>query len=161
MNPHLTESQLYDLLSGDSTATAASHHLASCARCRAEFDSLRDTLSSFRLAATNLSLTHVPFRRAVETPSRPTLLNRSHILWASGLATAAVAVAIVLPTVHPKPTPTQTPTVATDATARLNAESDEALLSDIDRDLSTSVPTPLEPLTGTSSSGSTSTSNPN
>jgi anti-sigma factor RsiW len=164
MNAHLTEAQIYDLLDLSSPARpddAASRHLDTCPRCRAEFDALRDSLSNFRLAATNISLTHVPFRRAVvETPSSPSFVNRSRILWASGFATAMLAVAIVIPAVRNVPTTPKSPVVAANTTM-LEAESDEALLRDIDRDLSTSVPTPLEPLTGTSSSGSTSTSNPN
>jgi hypothetical protein len=161
MTPHLTEPQLYDLLSAtpDPASPLAQAHLAACPLCRDELATLRSSLTNFRLAATNLSLLHTPPRPTVGNTIHRSFFTLPHAIWAAGLASVLAVSAVTVSTLH-RPTPA-TPHIATAPAAE--PVSDEALLQDIDSDLSTSVPPSLQPLDTTPAAASetttTSTSN--
>jgi predicted anti-sigma-YlaC factor YlaD len=150
MTPHLTEVQLYDLLSATPgpVSTPARTHLAACTRCREEFTAIEQSLSQFRLAAIDFSVLHTPPRPAVASTVHRSFFALPKLLWASGLASAVAVAALTLSTVH-KPVPLP-PHVAVVTTTQ--PVSDEALLQDIDSDLSTSVPPSLQPLDTTPAS---------
>jgi hypothetical protein len=164
MTPHLTEAQIFDLLSATPDAAAhapqapAQAHLADCARCQDEFTTLEQSLANFRLAATQLSLLHTPPRPVVGATIDRNVFALPKLIWATGLASVLAVTALTLSAVH-KPAPVP-PHVA--AVTAPQPVSDEALLQDIDSDLSTSVPPSLQPLdTSTTASESTTTSTSN
>ncbi len=144
MTPHLTESQLHDLLSAtsDTAASAAHLHLAACSRCQDDLTNLEQSVANFRLAATNFALLHTPPRPAVGTTIHRSFFALPKIIWATGLASILAVTAGSLSVLH-KPAVVAPPGTAATAAQPV---SDEALLQDIDSDLSTSVPPSLQPL---------------
>jgi hypothetical protein len=160
MTPHLTEAQLFGLLSAasDSAATAAQIHLAECAQCQDDFTAIDRSFANFRLAATNFALLHTPPRPVVETTVHRSFFALPKIVWASGLASVLAITGVTLSTLH-RPAP-GVPSVHVASAPQ--PVSDEALLQDIDSDLSTSVPPSLQPLDTTNTASeqtTTSTSN--
>jgi len=151
LNPHLTEAQLYDLL--DANADRATElHLAECANCRQEFAALGDALGNFRLAANGIALTHEAIRRPqAHATGKPERRYFRPAAWATGLATATLVLAGSLTALH-RYTAIEHAPVAVAVPAH-DSISDEALLQDIDSDLSASVPEPLKPLDVTATSG--------
>jgi anti-sigma factor RsiW len=161
MTPHLTEAQLHDLLSAKSNAAAtpAQLHLADCMQCQDDFASLEQSLANFRVAATNYALLNTPPRPAIGRSAHRSFFAVRRIVWATGLASVLAVTGVTLSTLH-KQAPPSTPPVPTAAAQQ--PVSDEALLQDIDSDLSTSVPPSLEPLdTTTTASEQTTTSTSN
>jgi hypothetical protein len=159
MTPHLTEAQLFDLLAATSEAAAspAQLHLAECAQCQDEFTTISESFANFRVAATSFALLHTPPRPAVGTTVHRSLFALPRMVWATGLATVLAATGVTLSALHH---PARVPSVRVAASPQ--PVSDEALLQDIDSDLSTSVPPSLQPLdTATTSSEQTSTSTSN
>jgi hypothetical protein len=153
-NQHLSNDEMVDLLACCSdgeqhsaevvTNSRADAHLLNCPTCAGEFASLRETLSLFREA----TVYHAgrEFNR-IERPQVhifPTSGAYSQgLLW---LAASAILMAGILPiemrwqqALHPSPT------VSATASAR-SGQSDEALLEDINRELSASVPAPMQTL---------------
>lgn len=166
MNGHLTNEQLFDLL--DSASPAGKAHLATCNRCREEFETLSLSLANFRLAATAFARRHGP----VDASARPLVKGRQTssffrfpLVWIAGLVTAAALCTAGLSLNHRPSAPA--PAVATNLPAvpaqtapkSSSADEDAALLEGIDRDLSTSIPPSLAPLDVTSASDTTSTRN--
>ena len=166
MTPHLTEAQLHDLLSAatDAAATPAQSfavqtHLTTCAQCQDDFALLEHSIANFRLAATNFALLHTPPRPVVGTTVQRSFFAWPRIVWATGLASVLAVTGVTFSTLH-KPAKVPPTTVA--AAASPQPVSDEALLQDIDSDLSTSVPPSLQPLDTTpAASEQTTTSNSN
>lgn len=146
MNSHLTEAQLCDLLSTTPESASADAHLAECSLCANEFSTLRQSLSSFRLAASNYSLLHTPPRPVVGTTVQRSFFAVPRLVWAGALAAVLAVTGVTVSNLH-KPAAV-TPNVTTATTGQ--PVSDEALLQDIDSDLSTSVPPSLQPLDTTS-----------
>lgn len=153
---HLTHQQLCDALLASSAhtpesaspmaeaANAAEDHLRSCLQCTAELQNLRSSLSLFR-HATHSYAEQVYARPVInKTSIAPSPRFRSHALyWATA---AALAIAIALPfSLHRQHVPTPQPAGAA-AVSSQATESDEALLDGIAQDLSTDVPTPMQPL---------------
>jgi hypothetical protein len=154
MTPHLTHEQLSDLvlLSGPTQETgftaakaalAAHDHLLECSSCTTELETLRNSLSLFREAAHNYA-DHRFAQPVVHKSIAPSPRFRSHIAyWA---AAAALIVGVALPfTLHRSAASTPQP-VAVVHSSTPAAESDEALLDGIADDLSTDVPSPMQPL---------------
>jgi hypothetical protein len=160
MTPHLTEAQLHDLLSAtpEAASTPAQAHLAACPLCRDEFFTLEHSLTNFRLAASHFALLHTPPRPAVGTTVHRSFFAVPKLVWAAGLASVLAVTGVTLSTSHNQP-PRVTPPVTT--VAAQQPVSDEALLQDIDTDLSTSVPPSLQPLDTTTASDQTTTSTSN
>ncbi len=153
LNPHLTDAQFDDLL--DTNADHATElHLAECANCRQELAELGEALANFRFAANGIALTHEAIRRPqAHATGKPERRYFRPSAWATGLATAALVLTGSLTVLHRHATIDHAPIAV--AAPTNNSISDEALLQDIDSDLSASVPAPLKPLdvTATATSG--------
>ncbi len=152
MNAHLTESQLFALLGSPGTLSQSASsspagsdaaHLANCALCSAEFTVLRDSLSNFRVAATNLSALYTPTRLLDPATARPRFFTVPRAAWATGLVAAMALCTASINLLHK---PVVHPTPATQAETATALESDDALLEGINSDLSTSVAPSLQPL---------------
>ncbi|NYF88640.1 hypothetical protein RBB79_03810 [Tunturiibacter empetritectus] len=154
MNLHLTHEQLCDVLLADSSLPSAGvdhetdvidQHLQACLICAAELKSLRDSLSHFRDASVAYSqqeFAHSYARRSSIAP--PHSMLSQPLYWA---AAAVVFVAALFPiTLHQQQSAARSAAKAAAAASSQTAESDEALLSDIDQKVSADVPSPMEPL---------------
>ncbi len=149
LTPHLSEDQFGELLSASPktalhTVSPAEAHLLDCEQCAAEIASMRASLTLFREASTAYSDEQLRKLPPIQTPARTA---RTLALWPAYWATAAaLLLAALLPIQTLRQHPTlPTPTVVTPAADR-PAQSDEALLDDIDRELSASVPTSMQAL---------------
>lgn len=151
---HLTHEQLCDVLLASSEHTpeprsaaveAAEDHLRNCLLCSAELQNLRASISLFRRASHSYAGA-VYARPAINKASlAPSPKYISHVLyWA---VAAVILVAIMIPLgLHRQPTPVAPQPVAAVTVTPQTTESDEALLEGIAQDLSTSVPSPMQPL---------------
>jgi hypothetical protein len=168
VTPHLTEDQFGELLSASTktalhTVTPVEAHLLDCEQCAAEMTSVRNSLSLFREASTAYADDQLRNLPPLQTPARPA---RTLALWPAYWATAAaMLLAALLPIQTLRPHPTSPAPTATATVAERPAQSDEALLDDIDRELSASVPTPMQaladPTAGTEASVQNSTQRKN
>ena len=164
MNLHLTHEQLCDVLLadspqqsvGDRDTDVVEQHLQACLICSAELKSLRDSLSHFRDASVAYSRQQFAQSYAQRSSIAPphSLLSQP-LYWA---AAAVIFVAALFPiTLHRQSVAREAAKTA--AVAVQTAESDEALLSDIDQKVSADVPSPMQPLVDpTDETTSTSTS---
>jgi len=152
MNLHLTHEQLCDVLLADSSQQSVGdrdtdvveQHLQACLICSAELKSLRDSLSHFRDASVAYSRQQFAQSYAQRSSIAPphSVLSQP-LYWA---AAAVIFVAALFPiTLHQRQSAARQ-AVKTAAVAAQNAESDEALLSDIDQKVSADVPSPMQPL---------------
>ncbi|SFS08921.1 hypothetical protein SAMN05421771_1559 [Granulicella pectinivorans] len=140
---HLTPGQLDALLIGDRN-DAATRHLEACPSCAAEVAEMRTSLTLLSEAITSMAkaeLFHHNTRTSLltSTTKRPVF----RLVATFALAASVAVVAAILPVgrlMHP---PAAHPAIT--ATAN-TVESDEALLTEIDQQLSASVPEALEPL---------------
>ncbi len=148
---HLTEDQMHSLLnlSGGSSGDVERAHLATCIRCEAEFTTLAETLSDFRIAATSFAAsTFRPPTRA-SYDERPRAFSKRDVAWS--LAAAVLAAGTTIPFIYPNRISPKSPH---EMSAPLSpGESDEALLQAIHHDLTTSVPPSLQPLSPGSDTG--------
>jgi hypothetical protein len=158
---HLTHEQLCDVLlassgsapQGDPQAAAtceiAEKHLRSCLQCAAELQNLRTSFSLFRHATTSYADQVYAQSSINKTSLGPAPRYGSHLLYWATAAALALAVALPLGLHHQHP-PTAHQPVAAAAMApqptTSATESDEALLNGIAQDLSTDVPSPMQPL---------------
>jgi anti-sigma factor RsiW len=161
MTQHLTPAQLHDLLSrtADAPATTEQLHLADCPECQEDCSNLDRSIANFRLAATSFALLHTPPRPVIGTSVRRSFFALPRIVWATGLGSVLALTGATLSTLYRQPSRVVAPVTAA---ATQQPVSDEALLQDIDSDLSASVPPSLQPLDTTptaSEQTTTSTSN--
>jgi hypothetical protein len=151
MNLHLTHEQLCDVLLADSSQQSVDdrdtdvvgQHLQACLICSAELKSLRDSLSHFRDASVAYSRQQFAQSYAQRSSIAPphSVLSQP-LYWA---AAAVIFVAALFPiTLHRQSAAREAVKAA--AVAAQSAESDEALLSDIDQKVSADVPSPMQPL---------------
>jgi hypothetical protein len=163
---HLTDDQFNELLASrradgqdtpsagsesDSYLQSAEAHLLACEECAAEFACLRESLSLFRQASSAYAENQLRSVQPRPLPLRLPALQPAY--WA---AAASIALAALLPmqmmyrhSAAPKP-----PVTAT--IPEHSAESDEALLEDVNREVSESVPTPMKALADPTSTTATS-----
>ena len=156
---HLTHQQLCDVLlaTADSplqdeskSVESAQDHLRACLQCTAELQSLRASLSLFRHAASSYA-GQVYAQSSINKASlAPSPRFGSHLLYWASAAALTIAVALPVSLLHHHhaegtPQPVAAETVAPQATPPAT-ESDEALLDGIAQDLSTDVPSPMQPL---------------
>jgi len=149
---HLTEEQFYDLVISNPTDSSVEvqhlrDHLLRCPECAAELAFLRQPLADFRSSVTAWADHHSNNRSWTRTshPSSFAMLSA----WL--LAAAALILVIALPfAAHRKPatiayrhaTYSDTkPSAASSATI-----GDEALLEEVNQTVSSSIPTPMQPL---------------
>jgi anti-sigma factor RsiW len=149
---HLTEEQFGELIASSAKATAAETspaeaHLRSCEQCAAEIASLRECLSLFREASTAYADSELRRVPQVVLPDRRPLLFPvlEPAYW---VAAAAIFLAALLPmqTLRRHTAQPEQAVVAGAPSAAAGAESDEALLDDVNREESASVPAPMQAL---------------
>ncbi len=156
-DPHLTEDQFGELLAASQEiaspgATRAEAHLLCCKQCTSELDSLRESLSLFREASTAHADNELRRLPQMSLPARRLLLFPA--LDPAFLAAAAAAIFLValLPMQGFRQQTLQP--AATASAPSPSAESDEALLEDVNREVSASVPTPMQALDDPTASAS-------
>ncbi len=125
MNAHLSVEQIDACLVGEANLET-DRHLNECAHCRAELARVQQTFGSFRDSVHHVAVS--PQTWTVKATRSPLPLSRL------SLAFAAIALCIFLVfSLHRKPA--------------VKAVDDDALLSQIDAEVSRTVPGPMEPLT--------------
>jgi predicted anti-sigma-YlaC factor YlaD len=148
---HLTHKQLCDLLIADPEGTEPElahldHHLRHCPDCMDEYAALCLPLENFRCATTAWA-SHSAAARSWAPATRSKSVG--HLVgWI--LATAALALAVIVPiTVH-EHTASRIRSMAIATSHQLNRPSitlgDEALLEEVDQTVSSSIPSPMQPL---------------
>ena len=176
MTLHLTHEQLCDLILADSSlpledefeeaftsdSDVVHAHLRACLICSAELESLRDSLSHFRDASVSYSRQEFAQSYAQRSSIAPPHSYLSQPLYWT--AAALVFVAALFPlSMHRQHSISSItmPTLSASSSPRQTAESDEALLTDIEQKVSADVPSPMEPLADPTASATlvTSTSN--
>jgi hypothetical protein len=169
---HLTGDQMSDLLALPSAPreesshlqTAAEAHLRVCSLCAAELAGMREALALFRETAAALADREFSHLQSLSRPAFPVLPARGAYPQSLFLlAASAILMAGILPLEMRFQRPLAAPAVTVATDSARPAESDEQLLADIDRELSASVPTPMQALSdptgyGTSAGSETSTS---
>jgi hypothetical protein len=174
MTLHLTHEQLCDLILADSSlplegefqneihdsfttdSDVVHAHLQACPVCSAELRSLRDSLSHFRdasVAYARQEFAHSYARRSSIAP--PHSFLSQPLYWT---AAALVFVAALFPLSMNRQHPVSNTTTPTASVAPQTAESDEALLTDIDQKVSADVPSPMEPLADPTAGANSATS---
>jgi hypothetical protein len=163
---HLSSDQFGDLLGRGANEAASPEaewveaHLLVCQQCSVELAELRQSLSLFCDATSAYANEQmrplprlVPVRRAQVRWLIPTY-------WAVAAAAMLLTALLPMQVLRQRSQPAQS--AATASSAIDHSQSDEALLDDVDREVSASVPTPMQALADpTASSTSTSTSNNN
>ncbi len=141
---HLSPDQLVELLA--ETPATVHPHLLVCAACAAEFDSLRDSLALFRDASNAFAAQEL--RPSTERILAARSSYRPWLVPAYWATAAALLIAAMIPLeVQHQHTLAAAAIAATSASARsATAETDAALLDDVDRELSASVPAPMQTL---------------
>jgi hypothetical protein len=148
MTPHLTHEQLCDLLLAcgphtlSSDFAALQHHLDACPSCAAELDSLRTSLALFHETSTSYAQQQLPYIRANATPSLSKTIVQP-IYWA---AAAALCIAAALPITLHRTTPSVPVSSTSTSNPATSSQSDEALLEEINQEISAPVPSPMQPL---------------
>jgi hypothetical protein len=136
---HLSSEQIECVLAG-SPDDSLQEHLSQCVSCHEEIEQMRAVFGSLR---DTMTVTAQSQRRSAAPRERK---SAPRLAWAAALAVLVVGLMIPLsPLAHLRrgETPAARPTPPAETL------SDEALLNGIQKDLSTSVPEPLEPLAGT------------
>ena len=156
---YLTDDQMNDLLGSPAGSDpVAELHLQTCAACTEELASLREALALFQQASTDHANHELARLRSLDRPAYPVLPTRRPYSQALFWATAsAVLMAAILPLEMHWQRNLSTPTGAAAVASPNTTESDEALLEDVNSDLSRSVPASMQALddpTGTAGSSS-------
>ena len=159
---HLTSRQLDCLLIGDTDNTATAH-IATCETCAAEVATMRSSIAMLSDSLTGMS-DHARLRRNLLAGMQGERLVTPARTWPRMISTFALAgsvaiLAAVVPLSHLMHPPTPAAPVITQTHS---VESDEALLNEIDQQLSTNVPEALAPLedpTGTQPQSATNKKN--
>lgn len=155
MNPniHLTPQQFCDLLIADPSETTPEleqlrEHLLHCPECTEEVASLHQPLEDFRSSVTAWASRNAASRSWMP-PARP---NPFSSLSGWMLVAAALLLLAILPIAsHHRKSPSiaahgSTGTSATSANTQSSTLGDEALLEEINQTVSSSIPTPMQPL---------------
>jgi hypothetical protein len=171
MTLHLSHEQLCDLILTDSSSPLESEsnnnfrsdsdvvhaHLQACLVCSAELTSLRDSLSHFRDASVSYARQEFAQSYAQRSSIAPPHSFLSQPLYWT--AAAVVFVAALFPLSMHRQRPISHGATTTAMVSSEPAESDAALLADIDQKISADVPAPMEPLSDPTA-GTTSATSP-
>lgn len=152
---HLTSAQMESLFASSSALPAAEAHLLRCEACAAELANLRDSLSLFRQASSNHASRELSTLAPLSLPNRSLLfpaLQPAH--WVAIAATLLIAL-LPLQTLRQRPlqSASAVASVSDSAQSQSEIQSDVALLNDVDREVSASVPTPMQALADPTQSG--------
>ncbi|WP_213806208.1 hypothetical protein [Granulicella sp. dw_53] len=169
---HLTHEQLSDLLLAtepnaesvlDAKLEAHQQHLRDCLICASELELLRSSVSGFRSASTTIANRELA-RRPIQSPAALYAVRSSRFIsptffWAATALVFAAALPLgfhqsLNPFLRPEAVPISVSAPSTTSASTL--EADEALLEGINQDLSAAVPSSMQPLTGPSSSNTSS-----
>jgi len=146
---HLTGEQFGELLSC-STETAgpeptlAEAHLLACEACATELASLREVISLFCEASKAYAEEELRGIPRWKIPRRRLFTHT--FVPVNWLTAAAIFLTALLPLQVLHRHAVQTPPAITDSEADRSAQSDEALMDDVNRDLSATVPTSMQAL---------------
>jgi hypothetical protein len=150
MTPHLTHEQLCDFVLDlaphplSSDFAVLQQHLAICPACASELANLRGSISLFRdttIACSRQELAEFHASNTALTPRPHTFFHP--IYWATA---AAMIFAAALPLTLHRPSQPPSAPVAAATTASPAVESDEALLDEINQEISAPVPSSMQPL---------------
>lgn len=164
---HLTEEQFGELIAASAKGAGsapAEAHLRGCGQCAAELASLRECLTLYREASTayaDRELRRIP---QVKLPARRPLLFPvlESAYWAAAAAAIFLAALLPMQTLHRRTAQSAPAVAASAANVSAGSESDEALLEDVNREESASVPAAMQALedpSGTTTSTGVETSN--
>ena len=151
---HLTEAEFAEIISGSTgtagfALTAAEEHALLCEQCTAELAALRESLDLFREASAayaNAELRRIP---AVKLPRRRVLPFPLRPVYLAAAAALVLASVIPMQLLHQRSQKiVRQAASASTATSveRYATESNEALLDDVDRAASASVPESMQAL---------------
>jgi len=148
---HLTESQFGEIFVGASMSapSAVEAHLLLCEQCAAELAAMRESLSVFRQASSayaEAELRRLP-QIAVRRCAAP-FFDPAYMVAAAALFLAALLPMQALHRFVSQPAPAMETVAAVQPT-----ESDRALLEDVDREASLSVPAAMQSLADPSTDG--------
>jgi hypothetical protein len=144
---HLTAEQFGELLAGSAPDASPQDafveaHLLACEQCSAELDELRQSITLFRDATRAYANEQMLHRTRWVLPTRTAHSLRSGY-WAAAAAMLLIAL-LPMQVLYQHARPAQP--VAAVSSVPDATQSDEALLEDVDRAISTSVPTPMQAL---------------
>lgn len=137
MNGHMTSREIGDWMAG-SRAAELERHLMECGACRTELSKLEAAVGEFRASARELAERSAPVPLARAAWAKEPVWAKWVRFQYVGPAVAAACLALMM---------VWTPWGETPAPASQSATSDSALLSQVNTELSRSVPSPMEPLT--------------
>jgi hypothetical protein len=149
MDSHLTSEQMEELLM-EPEAIGRSQHLAQCDGCTAEFESLRATIGDLRTAVAGYAGQH---HRAAELPAIS--YARPRPMWGLAMAAGAALLCVTSSLVWHERASHVAPVIVSQQQAE-GADSDEQMMSNVQDDLSASVPQPMLPLASSNATDSTS-----
>ncbi len=159
MSAHLTHEELTERLLGASSMTVEAH-LLDCAQCREESEQIASSIGQFRRAA------HEWSDAASQQVVPATGAVRHQWRFGVALATAAACLIVVfvwMLNVHNQQVRSNAasanPTHQTTAAPQTQLERDNELLSQINREISEGVPSPMQPLRVSLTNESDSSSN--
>jgi anti-sigma factor RsiW len=161
MTQHLTHEQICDfILDPPSESAPSALHLMACPQCSAELANLSGALHSFQKLSRNFAERELARRPVVlHMPRRRSVMAIPAYVAAAALFLCAVFIPLHLH--HPVASvSTASPMAAVVAVPAQSTESDEALLDEINQDLSASVPSPMEPLADPTAGASSTTYTP-
>lgn len=133
---HLSEREILDWQLNEQPLEVR-QHVAECAGCRDQVSNLESSLSLYRESVHGWSDAHQSrVRRPVwSTPSRWQLWRRATFQWATA---AVLALAVVVPVYTHR---------VMEERKEQRAKADQALLEQVDREVSQTIPDTMEPLT--------------
>lgn len=157
---HLTEDQFGELLMTsasaiDSNSASVKAHLLSCKQCACELASLREAVALFRQATNDYADNQLHRMPRIAFPSRRVVSPALESGWL--VAAAVIVLLAILPMQITRRHPLQPKSSSAAAISNNVLESDEALLEDVDRYTSASVPAPMQALADPTTSLSTPT----
>jgi hypothetical protein len=140
---HLSDEQWLDL-AGAAGDAASRQHLAECAACVGELAGLRGAIEQYQLAARKSADQPESFWLRQRTSAVSRALGRRAVPRLAWMTAAAVVTLAALSLVRQEP-PTKPAPTATAQTQQAQAESDSALLADVQRQVQREVPEALQP----------------
>jgi hypothetical protein len=140
---HLSDEQWLDLAAAEGDA-AARQHLAECADCARELTGLRRAMEQYQLAAREGADRPESFWLRQRTTAVSRAMGRRATPRLAWMAAAAVVTLAALSLVRQQPPAQPVPAVAAQV-QQTQAESDSALLADVQRHVQREVPEALQP----------------
>ena len=152
--PHLSEAQFGELLAAPAKAAAsaltpAEAHVLTCHQCAAELANLRESLALFREATTSFAIDQLRQMPPVVLPARRVVSPALRSIVLACAAALVLAAFVPMQVLHQRSQEAARRAASANAAPRIQhyaAESNEALLDDVDQAASASVPDAMQPL---------------